>query len=673
MPKIQSNPINASNGNKIQKEQDYVGSGENKLNYTRTFNGMKGRWTSNFNIYGVNLVSVRNNILAGGGYYFVEEFSKKIAIRDPLIVDAPFLSVMYVGELWRTSNEFALNREDRRTIYFGNPNSEFAAPPYVNDRISNIFDEQGHITGYFIRNFDNNSIERYSLSGSLVQISFGNGGVNNLTYSDAGTSQSFAPGQAHLVGVKDNFGRELKFTYDSVGRRITLTDPAGGVYVYNYNESSANGSLEISNSSTITSVIYPDGGRRIYWYNEKDKMADEIQQISLTGITDENGIRFSSYSYDSSGRAISTEHAGGVEKVTFDYSQSPVLTAFTDPFGTIRTERFIELNNSLVSTGQVQPGGSGCAESASNIGYDTNGNIVNYSDFSGRINAINYDLSRNLESLRVEAAGSAQERRVFTQWHPDWRLSTKVAEPLRVTTSVYNGQPDPFSAGTASCAPSNALLPDGKPIAVLCKRVEQATTDANGGQGFAAMLQSGVPARIWQYSYNEFGQVLTTTNPLGNVTRKTYYSDTSSSHTMGDLQSITNSLGQVTQYTQYDPNGQVLQVIDPNGVSTQYQYDQRQRLTRVSTAGATTRYDYWPTGLLKQVTQPDASFVSYSYDDANRLIALSDSLGNRIDYTLDNSGNRTAEQVKDPGGALARQVSRVMDALNRVQQSNGRE
>jgi YD repeat-containing protein len=65
--------------------------------------------------------------------------------------------------------------------------------------------------------------------------------------------------------------------------------------------------------------------------------------------------------------------------------------------------------------------------------------------------------------------------------------------------------------------------------------------------------------------------------------------------------------------------------------------------------------------------------VEYTYDDAQRQVAVSDNLGNRIDYTLDNAGRRTGETVKDPSGTLSRQVSRIMDALGRVQQVTGRE
>jgi len=277
----------------------------------------------------------------------------------------------------------------------------------------------------------------------------------------------------------------------------------------------------------------------------------------------------------------------------------------------------------------------------------------------------------------VTASGSTLptgSRKTSTQWHPDWRLRAQVAEPSRITTYVYNGQPDPFNGNAiASCAPSSALLPDGKPIAVLCKQVEQATTDADGHLGFTAALQAGVAARIQQWTYNEFGQVLTATDPRGNTTTYAYYSDTSADHTRGDLQSVTDAAGLLTQYTRYNPHGQVLQMVDPNGVATDYTYDLRQRLTSVSSLGQSTTYAYWPTGLLKQVTLPSASTLSYGYDDAHRLTDITDNLGNTIHYTLDNAGNRIKEETKDATGALSRQIARAMDALGRVQQATGRE
>ena len=269
-----------------------------------------------------------------------------------------------------------------------------------------------------------------------------------------------------------------------------------------------------------------------------------------------------------------------------------------------------------------------------------------------------------------------------SQWHPDWSLESKVAEPGRITTSVYNGQPDPFNGNAiASCAASTALLPDGKPIAVLCKQVQQATTDGDGHLGFTAALQSGVASRVQSWTYNQYGQVLTAKDSLNNTTTYAYYAATSFTgadpnavgHTIGDLQTVTNAKAQVTTYSQYNKHGQLLAMSDPNGVVTTNTYDLRQRLLSTSVGGQTTSYSYDPAGQLLKITAPDASWFGYEYDPAHRLTATKDNLGNRIEYTLDNAGNKAAENVKDPLGNLARTLARSIDALGRVQQTTGRE
>jgi YD repeat-containing protein len=433
----------------------------------------------------------------------------------------------------------------------------------------------------------------------------------------------------------------------------------------------------------------------------------------MTGQIDEAGKRIGTYAYDAGGRATGSQGAGGVNSYSITHQVPPVWsvtetydsalnviwrdhvlkaptgTQLVGPDGKVAAIQSADVQNMPRVTAQSQPAGSGCGPASSSQEYDANANVIRRDDFSGMRTCYAYDLARNLETSRVEGLANTQacsaatpanaalpagSRKISTAWHPDWRMAIKVAEPRRLTTYVYNGQPDPFASNAiANCAPSTAKLPDGKPIAVLCKTVEQATDDASGGSGFAAVLDTSVPNRVWTYTYNEFGQVLTSRDPRGNTTTNSYYTTTTADYTRGDLEKSTNALSQATRFTKYNPMGQVLQSIDANNVVTDYQYDLRGRLTRQTTGGQSTVYDYWPTGQLKRVTQPDTSYVAYEYDPAQRLVAVADNLGNRIEYTLDNSGNRREERIKDPTGVLKRQVGRVFDALGRAQQVTGRE
>lgn len=85
----------------------------------------------------------------------------------------------------------------------------------------------------------------------------------------------------------------------------------------------------------------------------------------------------------------------------------------------------------------------------------------------------------------------------------------------------------------------------------------------------------------------------------------------------------------------------------------------------------TTAYSYDNIGQLSGVALPDATTLSYSYDAAHRLVGVTDSKGNSVTYTLDSMGNRVGEQLKDAQGNLQRSITRVYDALNRIQQVTG--
>jgi YD repeat-containing protein len=535
--------------------------------------------------------------------------------------------------------------------------------------------------GFFYRGADLRGWE-FDAQHKLIAIFTSEGARIGLAYGANGQLQS----------ADDSFGRSLVFHLGSDGAVQSISRPDGETYGFTVG------------GGVLRSVSFPPvGGVRhsTGYYYEYESAG---QPALVTGEYDENARRFATFSYGPGNRVQATElHRGDgvmVNRHVFDYSGAPGEVRVEDPLGTVRAFTFGTYGGFKRLAGMSQPGGSGCEAASNSTIFGSDGLPLAIDAFDGTRACVFHDVPRGLEIVRLQGLARyttcggyntpgitipTGSRKVSTQWHPDWRLETRVAEPGRIVTSVYNGQPDPFNGNAvASCAPASALLPDGKPIAVLCKRVEQATTDTNGAAGFSAVLQPGVPARTTTWTYNQWGQVLTENGPrtdVNDTTTYTYYNDTSftgegaaaTGHFMGDLATVTNAAGRVTQYTQYNKHGQVLESIDPNGVVTSNTYDLRQRLLSTTTAGRTTQYTYDPVGQLKRVTLPDQSWIGYDYDDAHRQVAVYDHKGNRVDYTLDNAGNRIAEQTKDPSGALKRQLARSIDALGRVQQTTGRE
>jgi len=560
----------------------------------------------------------------------------------------------------------------------------------------------GNSTQYVLKRNDFSGIEVFNQGGYLAERVRADG--KSLTYSYTSIN-----GITFLQSITDSFGRSLVLSYGTGGQIASLTDPAGYVIAYGYGGVTATCSSP-GNCARLTSVTYADGFSKNYYYDELAYLAGGTSTDGLlTGIVDELGNRYGTYLYDSIDHAIATQQAGGVFKYSVGYGLDPsssfiVSASITDPLGAGRGLTFDTVALTSYVSSQSQPAGVGTGAATRSLSYDGQGNVVSQSDFDGNLTCYGNDLTRNLEVVRLEGvapgaacpssvvgyvpvAGSAQ-RLVQTQWHPVFRLKVAEAGPLRVTYWVYNGQPDPSNGNAIlSCAPGAALLPDGSPIAVLCKKVEQGTTDATGAAGFGATTSGA--ARIWTYTYNQWGQALTATGPRGNLastdpdyapdtTTYVYYPATvAGSYTMGDLASVTDAAGHVTSFPLYDANGRVLQAIDPNGTSTTYTYAPRgwllSRTVTPPAAGTSqvTQYAYDGVGQLLAVTNPDGTQVKYSYDAAHRLTTVTDSAGDSINYTLDAMGNRTGEQVKDPVGNLARQITRVYDQLSRLQTVTG--
>jgi YD repeat-containing protein len=536
--------------------------------------------------------------------------------------------------------------------------------PSVERSILKLIDDAGGRKAWLLI-AEGGSYDKFSDDGLLRTHTSALGATVSYSYDANGKASA----------ISDYTGRSIAIQYVD-GRLSQITRPDGQVISY-----------VPSSDRSITS--YPDGTSKTFHFGQSNLSGTapgfDPDYGLFTGITDERGIRYATYVYDSFWQVTEEYHGAGVQRYGFENWGS--YTHVTDPLGTKRTYYFEDdpAGNRRLTT-QTQPAGSGSSSGSQALSYDAQGNVASITDFTNNRTCYAYDTSRNLETTRVEGLTNAHTcatytpagatlpsagRKISTQWHPDYGLALRVAEAKRLTTSVYHGQPDPFAGGAiASCAPADALLPDGKPIAVLCKRVEQATTDANGASGFNTGVQAGVAARQWQWSYNRWGQVLSEDGPrtdVADITTYTYYTDTSADHTLGDLQSITNPLGQVTQFTKYNAHGQLLESVDAKGVTTTHTYDLRMRRTSTSVGGLTTSYSYEPTGDVKRITQPDGSWVENTYDDARRIVAVTDSRGNQIVYTLDNAGNRVTERVKDPTGAPVRQINRTFDALGRLQ------
>jgi len=541
--------------------------------------------------------------------------------------------------------------------WFSQSGSSYVSMFHPKDMLTKV--DLGGGAFQWVRCKPDGTFETYDSSGRNTRVDFSDGRYLTLAYDS----------QNRISHVANEVGRALKFDYATNGRVSQITLPDGGVISYDYSTDS---------QPFLTTVHYAGGAARVYAYTS----------LRLTGVADENGSAYMSVTYNGNNKATSSQLAGGVNRYgyTTAYTSGGPLVygssgatgnfALTTPLGETITFGTVNVNGSIRPASMTQPCAS-CGKSDAATTYDANGNVTSRTDFNNTKMCYSYDLSRNLETARAEGIlsgetcgtvlsalpGRTDVRKVSTQWHSIWPVPVKLAEPHRLSTIVYNGDGGQF------CAPTTAQS-NGNPIGVVCTRTVQETTDATGQQGFAAATR-GTP-RVWQYTYDGFGRLLTSSDPNNKTTTNVYYaSNDPELGKRGNLQTSTNPLGHVTTFTGYDLNGRPISITDPNGTVTSLSYHPRGWLTSRTVGGETTTYDYDNAGQLTRVTFPDSSYVQYTYDDAHRLTQIQDGLNNKIVYTLDAMGNWIKEEARDPSGQLARVKQRVYDSLNRLHQSIG--
>ncbi|WP_353098986.1 RHS repeat-associated core domain-containing protein [Stenotrophomonas lactitubi] len=468
-------------------------------------------------------------------------------------------------------------------------------------------------------------------------------------------------------------GTSLAYAYDTRGRLLSITHSTGRRIDLQYNpaDDSLISSLLIGGQPVVVygytpagelaSATYADGGARLYHYE------DTRFPGYLTGVTAEDGRRYSWFAYDAKARVICSRHSGdcsqadiGVDGVRLQYTPSGT-TLVTDASGSQRTY------------GLTATGAGGLPRKVAGIA-DSRGTI-----------AITYfpegtDFRRRLQS-------STDRRGVVTQYAYA-EASDPIAGAVTVTTTTEAaGTPQQRISETRVALDSNRVVQQtvGNQETRITRNARLQPTSVT------VRDTTNNQTRVTTQNYCEaegpdcpqVGLLRSIDGPRTGVTDTVTYAwytaddaecatNGACAFRKGDLRSITSALGHTVETLAYDALGRPLSVRDANGVVTDYTYHPRGWPTSITVRGATTAEDrstqlsYWPTGHVQQVTEPDGSSVTYVYDAAQRLTDIADSTGNTIHYTLDNAGNRLQENTVDAGGTLRRTLARVYNTLGQL-------
>ena len=404
-------------------------------------------------------------------------------------------------------------------------------------------------------------------------------------------------------------------------------------------------------------VEYPDGTSESYHFEET------AYPDLITGITDRRGIRNSyvEYKYPANGKAESSSLALDAEKVTAlslsSSSAIPYQRVVRNSRGHDTIMSFDKIDGVAVLSEITDC--RGCDFGTASFEHEITG-VLDSMTLDGVVTEFDdYDERGNPGQI-VEASGTSEQRTTTIKY--DDRFFDQVRE-IRVD-SLRAGLGDKITTITRN---------DASDITNI--RITGWDIDDTPLERVVSMRYDG-----------PFGQLSEIDGPLDNADRRDvtsleyYPDDVAEGFNRARLRRVLAPEGIVQVYDlQYTATGKRSFMRTANGLEVSLQYEAgNDRLELMieydPVTGETrkTRWTYLDTGEIETITtgfeSDAATTVRFGYDDARRLTRVYDGLGNYQHFQLDTEGNPESESVYDSAGMLSKQLGRVFDAYNHIEE-----
>lgn len=656
-------PINIGSGNMYFETTDYQTGGVFPIKFTRSYNSaiavqgvspdgadqmMGTGWTSS--ISGPHLYV---NIIQ---QFYTCEYQD--GQGNPVDFICPATSSPVLVTVWRPDGRqsvFSGTISDQSAITFGGLSPQPGAQGQLSyGPLPAPLPARGYANGYSYLRMDGYT-EYFNDLGQLLMVRNLHGLLQVYEYNSAN----------QVVSVKivrdttfnpawDVMNPRITFTYDSSNRIHTMTSIYGqnhtgaGIYTYNYDA-----------KNNLAQVQYPDGSAVQYLYE------DANYPNAMTGIVDENGNRYSTWGYDSAGRANLSFNGNGTStsnntSIVYNTDGSADVT---EPTGLIRHLDFTSINGIKLLTHASAPCIL-CQDKSQSLSYDSNGFIASKTDFKGNVTNYTHD-SLGHELTKIEGYGTQDQRTTVTTWSDLVNLPKQVTiynasnQPVLQTNNCYNYIGTACSDSTAIGAVWTTTRSD--PATGVFRTVTYTYRDATeqvcaGAPKFMKGPRTDTDETT-SYAigaFCEIGGVSYKPVPGGNI-------------------SLGYGLG-------VDGDGLITGISYPSLNASQdeglsFSYDARQRILTKALSGhdglKTIQLTYDLAGNLTKVTLPTGGYVQYFYDTSHHLTSILKSNNDKIVFTLDALGNRIHTKYYDADGTQLRDVQSSYNNLNQLHQEIG--
>jgi RHS repeat-associated protein len=592
----------------------------------------------------------------------------------------------------------------------------------------------------------------YNLRGWQTTVTDALGNVTTTGYDASGNKTTVTDPQGHTTttaydalnhqaSVTDALGHTTTTVYDAAGNTLSTTDPNGNVTSYAYDADNRRTLTIGAYGNTLqqtTTTVYDKVGNTLAVTNPLGETTS-YQYDALnrqTVVTDALG-NLTTTTYDNAGN-VQTVKSPLNQVTSYAYDAQNRQIAVTDPLSHTTTTLYTGLGNSAQT---IDPSGHQTVNDFNLLGQSTGssdalknltqsvlnaaGNVQSSTDADGNVTTYLYDaLARQYEMIDptggIATTVYDSAGRVLSTTEPNGNVTSyaydssnrKVKEidaygtPLAVTkTILYDAAGNVLSQTTGQ---SSTLAYDHH--ATTSYTYDSLNRQVAVIEGYGTSAASTTTT-----VYDTNGNVLSTSDPVGDVTSYAYDSNNrrikkingfgtavASTTTMiydaqGNLLSQTTGLSTTTAYDQhattsyvydsanrriaeidgynsstqrtvttvYDTNGNILAAVDGRGTTTMYAYDADSRRIAETDANGTalqrtTTTVYDAAGQVIKTIDSLGYATTYVYDGLRRQIAVQTPAGGTATTVYDHNGNVIA-QIDQLGHA----TSYSYDALNR--------
>lgn len=297
------------------------------------------------------------------------------------------------------------------------------------DEFGNYIEKEYDCLGRVTRETDNTGAETeytYDQAGNLSKVTYtAEASASENTLQN--TTETTASDGANLNGTDSadttsNSVKQYLYTYDKLGRLLTVTDPMDNV---------SGQAFDVLGQ--VTSVTDSQGGTTTYEY---DKAGNIVKETNAIGVS-------KTYEYDAYNNLIkATDGRGNV--TTIEYDLCGRISSFTDPEGTVSCT--YDENGNVLTVSDKEGTITRTYDNMDRVtsvtdvngktvkyGYDEIGNILSITYPGGEIVRYSYNPDSSLESF-VDGAG----RKTSYTYDEQGRRETVTRPDGSVETTTYN-------------------------------------------------------------------------------------------------------------------------------------------------------------------------------------------------------------------------------------------